>query len=117
MYLYGQVFHPTDEGWFLPFKFLPRILPDEISKPPANTSETIKTICKTGHWFERMGYSERDQNIQKCCGFWLMKEGWDTTPLKSGDTFEDWLQSVSHLQAARKMFKVMGKLAYMQPAA
>eukprot|EP00039_Didymoeca_costata_P006681 m.92347 g.92347 ORF g.92347 m.92347 type:complete len:434 (+) comp13348_c0_seq1:47-1348(+) len=107
-----HVFHPTDEGWTLPYNMLPKVLPDKLVQKPENTSETVKNICHSGGWFERMGYSERDQRILKCCGLWMLKENWLQTPVEAGTTFEQWLISASYLKEGRELPK---KHAYLEP--
>ena len=96
-----HVFHPTDEGWLLPFRYIPTILPLDLWEQPANVSEPVKTICHSGRWFERMGYSERDQKILACCGLWMMKEGWQDLEVVQNGNFENWLLEASHLQSLR----------------
>jgi hypothetical protein len=111
-----HVFHPTDEGWLLPYRYLPQILPDHLFVKPANMSVPVKEVCKSGHWFERMGYSERDQNILACCGLWMMKENWQETFLNPGETFKGWLERTSHLKEARKYRASHPKMAFKQKA-
>ena len=50
-----HVFHPADEGWKLPFRFLPLVLPTNFSQRPQDELLEIKTVCQSGRWFERMG--------------------------------------------------------------
>ena len=112
-----HVFHPTDEGWLLPFRYIPTILPLDLWTQPINVSEPVKTICRSGRWFERMGYSERDQNILACCGLWLMKEGWNELEVVPGRDFEHWLLQASHLQRLREYKReTFTKLAHREPS-
>ena len=99
-----HVFHPADEGWTLPFKFLPQILPDSLSERPTNRSREVKEVCRSGRWFERMGYSEKDQRILRCCGFWMLKDSWNTAPpLPAGTPFVNWLEQNSYMAEARRL--------------
>jgi hypothetical protein len=109
-----HVFHPTDEGWLLPFRYLPTILPTDLWKQPTNASMPVKDVCHSGHWFERMGYSERDQSILACCGFWMLVDGWMDKLAEKDEVFESWLLRVSHLQRLRDFKKASSKLAYME---
>eukprot|EP00035_Acanthoeca_spectabilis_P039727 m.64505 g.64505 ORF g.64505 m.64505 type:complete len:462 (+) comp9723_c0_seq2:168-1553(+) len=109
-----HVFHPADEGWALPFKFLPRILPPNISTRPKNESEEVKVVCQAGRWFERMGYSERDQRILDCCGLWMLKESWQADPRRSSESFSKWINRNSHIELAKKFKKAQGKPAYKE---
>ena len=110
-----HVFHPTDEGWKLPFRYLPTILPDDLWVHPANTSMPVKDICHSGGWFDRLGYSDKDQRIAACCGFWMLIDGWMDMPAETDEAFESWLLRVSHLQRLRDFKKILAKRAYMEP--
>eukprot|EP00040_Diaphanoeca_grandis_P044025 m.269795 g.269795 ORF g.269795 m.269795 type:complete len:304 (-) comp86337_c0_seq1:34-945(-) len=109
-----HIFHPADEGWTLPFSFLPQVLPDELSKRPENRSLQVKGICNSGRWYERMGFSERDQNVLACCGYWMMKAGWDKDPLRTNEPFLQWLERNSHLTTSKQLMQRLAKKAYMQ---
>lgn len=110
-----HVFHPTDEGWTLPFSMLPEVLPDSYSRRPTNRSMTVKEGCHSGHWFERMGFSDRDIDILKCCGYWMLKDDWGTRLREAEESFESWLIKVSYLSEGRSHFKLLGKKAYKEP--
>lgn len=110
-----HVFHPADEGWRLPFKHLPQILPENLWNKPTNQSEEIKKICNAGRWSERTQFSVNDQKTLACCGLWMLKDGWETELRKSGETFDQWLARVSHLEVAKKYKFEQGKKAYLEP--
>jgi hypothetical protein len=110
-----HVFHPADEGWRLPFQFIPKILPANFSLRPANESEEVKTVCQSGRWFERMGYSERDQRILACCGLWMMKTGWDSDLRLPNEQFAAWLRRNSYIKLAQQFKLQSGKRAYHEP--